>query len=62
MNDRALADLLMELDQELALKTDPRDAAAEILCRVEARVPGSVLRSAATIQLRSLGCSSSDGQ
>ncbi|WP_396595801.1 hypothetical protein [Brevundimonas sp. R86498] len=62
MNDRALADLLIELDQELALKNDPQDAAADILGCVEARVPGSVLRSAATLQLRSLGCNLRDGQ
>ena len=56
MNDRSLANLLAELDAQLAQKADPRAAAHEILTRVEARVPGTVLRSAAGIQLRSLGC------
>ena len=57
MDDRSLACLLAELDAELARKNDPVRAAAEIIERVEARVPGSVMRSAAGIQLRSLGCS-----
>ncbi len=56
MNDRSLACLLVELDAELARKNDPRTAAEDILTCVEGRVPGAVLRSAATIQLRSLGC------
>ncbi len=57
MNDRSLACLLAELDAELARKTDPVRAAGEILDLIEAQVPGSVMRSAAGIQLRSLGCS-----
>lgn len=56
MNDRSLARLLEELDAELARKNDPGTAAGEILDCIEARVPGAVMRSAATIQLRSLGC------
>jgi len=56
MNDRSLAILLAELDAELARKNDPGSAADEILTCVEARVPGAVMRSAAGIQLRSLGC------
>ena len=56
MNDRSLASLLAELDDELGRRNDRDGAAREILDRVEARVPGSILRSAATIQLRSLGC------
>ena len=56
MNDRSLANLLVELDDELASKSDRVGLALDILDRVEARVPGVVLRSAATIQLRSLGC------
>lgn len=56
MNDRSLARLLEELDAELARKNDPGTAAGEILDRIEARVPGAVMRSAAGIQLRSLGC------
>ncbi|WP_426052280.1 hypothetical protein [Brevundimonas sp. SL161] len=59
MNDRSLACLLAELDAELARKTDPVRAAGVMLDRIEARVPGSVMRSAAGIQLRSLGCSTS---
>lgn len=57
MEDRSLACLLAELDAELARKTDPHVIADQILNRVEERVPGAVLRSAAGIQLRSLGCS-----
>ena len=57
MNDRSLARLLEELDAELARENDPVRAAGEMLDRIEARVPGSVMRSAAGIQLRSLGCS-----
>lgn len=57
MNDRSLAALLAELDNELAETLDPKDTAAEILDRVEARMPGTIMRSAATLQLRSLGCS-----
>ena len=57
MNDRSLACLLAELDAELARKTDRVRAAGEMLDRIEARVPGSVMRSAAGIQLRCLGCS-----
>ena len=56
MNDRSMACLLAELDAELARKNDPRTAAEDILSCVEGRVPGAVLRSAAGIQLRSLGC------
>lgn len=56
MNDRSLACLLAELDAELARKNDPRTAAKDILNCIERRVPGAVLRSAATLQLRSLGC------
>ena len=56
MNDRSLAYLLAELDAELARKNDPRTAAEGILSCIEARVPGAVMRSAAGIQLRSLGC------
>ena len=59
MNDRALATLLAELDAELARKNDPGSAADKILTCVEARVPGAVMRSAAGIQLRSLGCMAS---
>ena len=59
MNDRSLATLLAELDAELARKNDPGSAADEILTWVEARVPGAVMRSAAGIQLRSLGCMAS---
>ena len=56
MNDRSLVSLLSELDAELGRKNNPASAAGEILDRIEARVPGSVMRSAAGIQLRSLGC------
>lgn len=55
MNDRSLASLLAELDAELAAETNPNSAAQDVLACVEARVPGAVLRSAAGIQLRSLG-------
>ena len=56
MNDRLLACLLTGLDAELARKNDPRTAAEDVLNCIEGRVPGAVLRCAATIQLRSLGC------
>lgn len=56
MNDRSLACLLAELDAELGRRNDPRAAADEILDRVERQAPGAVLRSAAGLQLRSLGC------
>lgn len=57
MNDRSLAALLIELDGELAKKNDPDQTAADILSQVEARVSGALLRSAATLQLRSLSLS-----
>lgn len=56
MNDLALADLLAELDHELGRTTDAGSVACRVLDCVEARVPGSVLKSAATLQLRGLGC------
>ena len=56
MNDRSLARLLAELDAALARKSDAGPAADEILHCVEARAPGAVLKSAAGLQLRSLGC------
>lgn len=62
MTDRSLAALLIELDGELAKKNDPDQAAADILSQVEARVPGAIMRSAATLQLRSLRLSPHRGQ
>lgn len=56
MNDRSLAALLAELEDQLGRLNNSDGAAREILDRVEAHVPGAILRSAATIQLRSLGC------
>ena len=56
MEDRSFAHLLVELDAELARRNDPSSAADEVLNCIEARVPGAVMRSAAGIQLRSLGC------
>jgi hypothetical protein len=56
MNDRSLARLLEELDAELARKNDRATAAGQVLDCIEARIPGAVMRSAASIQLRSLGC------
>ena len=56
MNDRSLAQLVAELDAELARENDPRSTADEVLTCIEARAPGAVQRSAAGIQLRSLGC------
>ncbi|QTC90469.1 hypothetical protein [Brevundimonas goettingensis] len=55
-NDRALADMLAELDAELAARADAWPAAREILTRVEGRSPGSVQRLAAEQQLRALNC------
>ena len=55
MNERSLPDMLAELDAELARRNDP-EAARQVLRSVEARVPGSVLRLAAGLQLRQLGC------
>lgn len=56
MNERSLSKLLADLDAELARKNDLDDVANDILARVEARVPGAVMRSAATQQLRAMGC------
>lgn len=56
MNDRSLAKLLAELDAELARKNELDDVVRDILACVEARVPGAVMRSAASQQLRALGC------
>ena len=58
MNDEPLADLLTRLDEVLTRKSDAKGVAGEILAQVEARVPGTVMRYAAGIQLRSLGCRS----
>jgi hypothetical protein len=58
MNDRSLADMLAALDAELARRNDP-DVARQVLACVETRVPGSVQRLAAGLQLRQLGCATS---
>ncbi len=58
MNDRSLAALLIELDGELARKNDLNQTASDILSEVEARAPGAIMRSAATLQLRRLTGSS----
>ncbi len=55
-DDRALADLLAELDAELASRNDTWPLARDILNHVEDRSPGSVQRVAAEQQLKSLGC------
>lgn len=55
-NDRALADMLAELDAELGARNDPWPLARQILSHVEDRSPGAVQRLAAEQQLRSLGC------
>lgn len=55
-NDGALADMLAQLDAELAMQTDTWTAARAILTRVEDRSPGAVQRLAAEQQLHSLGC------
>lgn len=61
MNDQSLADMLVELDLALARQNDPEEIARQILNCVEARAPGSVLRLAAGIQLRRLGCATATG-
>ena len=61
MNDRSLADMLAELDLAIARQNDPDEAARQILTCVEHRAPGSVLRLAAGIQLRRLGCTTAAG-
>jgi len=57
MNARPFAELLAALDAELASASNTGAAADQILDRVEARAPGAVMRSAARLQLQSLGCS-----
>lgn len=61
MNDQSLADMLAELDLALARQNDPSETARQILNCVEQRAPGSVLRLAAGIQLRRLGCATATG-
>ncbi|WP_421729122.1 hypothetical protein [Brevundimonas sp.] len=61
MNDQALADMRVELDLALARQKDPNETARQILNCVEQRAPGSVLRLAAGIQLRRLGCATATG-
>ncbi|WP_396594853.1 hypothetical protein [Brevundimonas sp. R86498] len=56
MNDPSLAKLLADLDAELARKNDVDAAARDVLACVVARAPGAVMRSAASQQLRALGC------
>lgn len=58
MNDGPLAAMLAELDAELGKLADPAGAARLVLDRVEACAPGAILASAASLQLRALGCSS----
>ena len=55
MYDRSLADLLAELDAELARRNDAAGAARDVLECVEARVPGVILQAAASIDLRRIG-------
>ena len=55
MNDRSLADMLADLDAELARRNDPY-VARQVLACVETRLPGSIQRLAAGLQLRQLGC------
>lgn len=57
MNARPFPELLADLDAELALADSTGSAADQILDRLEARAPGAVMRSAARLQLQSLGCS-----
>jgi len=57
-NDRALADMLAELDAELATRADAWPAAKQILTRIEERSPGAIQRLAAEQQLRALNCGS----
>ena len=61
MNDQSLAEMLAALDLELARQNDLTETAREILNCAEQRVPGSVLRLAAGIQLRRLGCATASG-
>lgn len=56
MNDRSLAEMLAELDAELARQNDPYRAARQVLTCLEARAPRAILGSAAGIELRQLGC------
>lgn len=56
MNDRPLADMLAELDAELARQDTPYQAARQVLSCLEARAPDAILGSAAGIELRQMGC------
>ena len=56
MNDGALAEMLAELDAELARRNDTWPAARVVLEHVEAGSPGAIERYAARQQLRRIGC------
>jgi len=58
MNERSLARLLADLDVELEHNASSGRVALDIIERVEVHAPGSVLRAAAKLELRSLGCAS----
>lgn len=51
MNDRSFADMLSELDAELARQNDPYRAARQVITCLEARAPRAILGSAAGIEL-----------
>jgi hypothetical protein len=56
MNDRSLADMLAELDAELAARNDAWPTTREVLLHVDDRHPGAVRRLAAEQELRLMGC------
>jgi len=56
MNDGPLAEMLAELDAELARQQNTWPAAKEVLQHLEAGAPGAIERYAARQQLRRIGC------
>lgn len=56
MNDGALAEMLAELDAELARRKDPWPTARVVLDHVETGSPGAIERYAARRQLERVGC------
>lgn len=56
MNDGALAEMLAELDAELARQNDSWPAARQVLEHLDTGSPGAIERYAARQQLQRIGC------